>query len=59
MGPHGSGYVGLAATPWVPMGARVLDCHQMTTQTHPGGDGRISEKIKFLKIFSGRMSTRK
>ena len=44
----------LEATFWVPMGAQKPYCHQMITQTqtHPRGDGRVSEKIDFLNIFT-------
>ena len=48
--PHGLGYMGLAATAWVLMGAWVVlgypYCHPMTTQTHPKGDRRVSEKVE-------------
>ena len=26
-------------------------CHQMIAQTHPGGNGRVSETVEFLKNF--------
>ena len=29
---------------------KYLYCHQMTTQTHPRGDRRVSKKVKFLKF---------
>ena len=48
---HGPGYMGLAATTWVPVGARVPISSQMITQTHPRGDRTISEKIKLWKFF--------
>ena len=48
-GAHGLGHMGLAATTWVPMSARIPYCHKMTTQTH---HRRISENLKKIsKIF--------
>ena len=43
--------------PWLPalwalVGLEHPYCHQMTTQTHPRGDSRVSEKVKNLKMLS-------
>ena len=40
-GAHGTGYIGLAATTWVPMGTRIV------TQTHHMGNKGVLEKIEF------------
>ena len=41
------GYIGLAATLWVPCVLKYLCCNQMITQTLPTGNRRASEKIEF------------
>ena len=46
---HGLGYMGPAATTWVPMGAQIPYCHQMITHTHPRGNKRVLEKVSFAK----------
>ena len=48
-GGQGSGYMGLAATMCVPMSGRAPYCHQMTIQTHPRGDKRVSENIQIFE----------
>ena len=38
----------LFGSPWV---LKYLYCHQMITQTHPKGDGTVSEKIELQKLL--------
>uniref|UniRef100_A0A7S4FWC1 Uncharacterized protein n=1 Tax=Eutreptiella gymnastica TaxID=73025 RepID=A0A7S4FWC1_9EUGL len=46
-GAHGPGYMGLAATMWVPTVLEYRYCHQRITQAHPRSDRRVSEEVEF------------
>ena len=47
----GPGYMGLVATMWVPMGARVPIFHQMITQSKSQRQQKDFQKSHFRKIF--------
>ena len=44
-GTHGPGYMGLAATKWVPIGAQVPNDHPNPSR----GNRMLSEKVEFSK----------
>ena len=48
--PVARGYVGLAATTWMPMVLEYPYCHVMITQTHPRGNRRVLKKSNFRKF---------
>ena len=52
------GYMGLAPTTWVPMGAQAPACHQMISQIHSGGDGKISKKLQVFEFSQVPLNSR-